>query len=253
MIANDIIAAAQPYLKGRIVKDMVIGLSLVACELDDGMVGISYVHRDDLPPGCGVFGFVQENVGKPADEIAAWLINKSGSLEKSISLAVLCAASHQQEIADDNGPKLFGLDFNQDDTVGMIGLIAPIAEMLKTKTKKVIVFDKAIHAAGGIDLVHDNLKQRELLPTCNKLIITGSSLVNGSTDELLSLCPLAEQIIMVGTSTPMFAQGWQNTKVTALAGSHWQRGCKDEIFKIISLAGGIAHLQEYMRKKVLYI
>ena len=43
--------------------------------------------------------------------------------------------------------------------------------------------------------------------------------------------------MMVGPSTPMFPQGWQDSRLTVLAGSWWDNEHKEEIFKLISLAG----------------
>ncbi|MBE6895456.1 MAG: hypothetical protein E7483_07695, partial [Ruminococcaceae bacterium] len=63
----------------------------------------------------------------------------------------------------------------------------------------------------------------------------------------------ATEIAMVGSSTPMFAKGWEDTKVTSLSGSWWKNENKEEIFKAISCGSGIMELHPYMIKKALYI
>ena len=45
LVVKNIITAAQPYLEGKTVKDLVVGISLISCQLDDGSVGVSYVLR----------------------------------------------------------------------------------------------------------------------------------------------------------------------------------------------------------------
>ena len=60
MIINKVIEAASTYLDDRTVKDLVIGLSLIGVELDNGQIGLAYMSRENLPPGCSVFHFAQE-------------------------------------------------------------------------------------------------------------------------------------------------------------------------------------------------
>ncbi|MBQ9845326.1 MAG: hypothetical protein IJO54_04520 [Oscillospiraceae bacterium] len=253
-VVKNIITAAQPYLEDKTVQDIVVGISLISCQLSDGSVGVSYVLRHGLPPSCSAFAYAREAIGKPAAEVAAWLAEKDDYIGRSIGSSVLSAASQQLSIPDDNNPeKMFGIEFGSEDTVGMIGLIGPVAKALQSRVKEVIVFDESISAFGGNVSIHPMSEQPQLLPKCNKMIITGSSTINGSIDGLLDMCQNATEIAMVGSSTPMFAQGWADTKVTSLSGSWWKNEAKEEIFKAISCGSGVMELHPYMIKKALYI
>lgn len=254
IVVKNIVKAAEPYLEGKTVKDIVVGISLISCELSDGTVGVSYVLRYGLPPACSAFAYVKNAIGKPASEIAKWLEEKDDYVGRSIGSAVLSAASQQIAIPDDDDKERpFGLEFNADDTVGMIGLIGPVAMMLQKMVKEVIVFDESVSAFGGNVSIHPMSEQPELLPKCTKMIITGSSTINGSIDGLLAMCSSAEEIAMVGSSTPMFPEGWKGTKVTSLSGSWWRNENKEEIFKAISCGSGIMELNKYMIKKALVV
>ena len=253
-VVKNVVAAAHPYLEGKTVQDIVVGISLISCQLSDGSVGVSYVLRHGLPPGCSAFAYAKEAIGKPAAEVAAWLMEKDDYIGRSIASSVLSAASRQIDIPDDNNPdKMFGIQFDAEDTVGMIGLIGPVAKALQSRVKEVIVFDESVSAFGGNVSIHPMCEQPALLPKCNKMIITGSSTINGSIDGLLAMCPNATEIAMVGSSTPMFPQGWEDTKVTSLSGSWWKNENKEEIFKAISCGSGVMELHPYMIKKALYI
>ena len=252
LVVKNILTAAQPYLAGKTVKDLVVGISLISCQLDDGSVGVSYVLRHGLPPACSAFAYAKDAIGKPAAEVAAWLMEKDDYVGRSIGSSVLSAASQGINIADDDNPeKMFGIDFNAEDTVGMIGLIGPVAAVLRKRVKELIVFDESVSAFGGNVMVCPMSQQPELLPKCNKMIISGSSTINGSIDSLLAMCSHATEIAMVGSSTPMYPQGWENTKVTSLSGSWWKNEHKEEIFKAISCGAGIMELNPYMIKKAL--
>ena len=254
MIMEKVLAAAKPQLAGKAVKDLVVGISLVGCELDSGEVGVSYVLREDLPAGCSAFPYTQEAIGSPAEEIAGWIVAGKSTLQRSIASAVLAAAACGQELpADDDADKLFGMDLKQEDTVGMIGLIRPVAKAISPKVKKIIAFDKGMSLHSKDPLLQPMKKQPELLPACDVVLLSGTTTINGTIDSLLAHCSGAREIIMVGPSTPMYPAGWQGSGLTVLAGSCWQRDRKKEIFRLISQAAGIRQLTGFMQKKAVRV
>jgi uncharacterized protein len=255
MIMQKVLAAAEPYLAGKTVKDLVIGISLISCQMDNGDVGVSYVLRDELPNGCSAFPYAQEVIGKTASEIASWIITGENDLQRAVGASILAAASCGQDIPDDNVPGMpFGIDLRSNDTVGMVGLIKPVASQISQLVGELIVFDKgmSLHNTKA-DMLYPTEKQQELLPTCDVVILSGTTTINGSIDDLLEMCGKARAIVLVGASTPMFPMGWKGSSLTHLAGSWWDNNHKKEIFKLISLAGGIRSLEKYMRKKAVAV
>lgn len=245
-----IVECSEKILCDKKVKDLVIGVSLIACELDDGSVGVSYVLRDTLPPFCSAFGRIQNFIGQKAKDIVRLLVDGKDNIERGIASSVLCAGSQCIDIKDDNEEKIFDMDFEKDDIVGMVGLIGGISEYISNKVKKLIVFDEAVSSYGITNLVCKMEDQKVLLPTCNKLIITGTTIINGTIDSILDMSTCVKEAVMVGSSTPMYKEAYAGTKIKALAGSWWINDKKEEIFKRISLAGGISQVKEYMIKKL---
>lgn len=247
-MAEKIVAAAQPYLEGKTVTDMVIGLSLVACQLSDGSVGVTYTLKDNLPKGgCGAFSYTQNVIGAAAKDIAQWFANGRDDIQRAIADCVLTAASQSADIENDDG--MFGMQFSQDDIVGMIGMIAPVAFAIKDKVKDIIVFDKGKSSCGGDMYIYPMEMQPVLLPKCTKLIFSGTTTINGTIDNLLEICKNVPEIAIIGASTPMFTEAFKDTNVKVLAGSWWKKEYKEEIFKEISLAGGLGRVKKYMVKK----
>lgn len=253
MLISNVLEAAKPYLEGRRIRDAVVGLSLIAVELDNGNVGVSYVLRESLPAGCSVFPYVQDIIGKPAKEVAEWVLSGQEDAKRGIGMAVITAASRSQNLQDVEDPGLsFGVNVYPRDKVGMIGYIHPIAMEFKRKAKDVIIFDMGLSLRGGNKgEVYSMEDQPRLLPTCDIVILSGTTMINNTIDELLSMCPNAREIIMLGSSTPMFPEAFRDTKITVLAGAWWDGQHKEEIFKKISLACGISYLQEYRIKKAI--
>jgi len=202
--------------------------------------------------------------GRPAAEIAAWLENGRDDLQRAVGNAVLCAASCALDIPDEIRTAVpFGLDIRPDDRAAMIGCIPPVAKAIAAAAKKLCIFDEGLLltdnsadrpcAAGteydsGSEILPAE-KQKDILPSCDLVIISGTALINGTMDELLSMSGNSREIVIVGPSTPMIPKGWSSSGVTRLAGSWWDASHKDDMFRAISLAGGIAHVRKYMIKK----
>ena len=181
------------------------------------------------------------------------IVTGADDLQRSVGASVLAAASHGFDIPDDSDEALFGVTFNKEDTVGMVGFIAPVAKQLSGTVEKLIVFDKGRELYGNDAMISPIDRQAELLPTCDVVLLSGTTTINGTIDSLLSMCNNAREVVMVGSSTPMYAEGFHHTCLTRLAGSWWKNQCKKDIFKAITLAGGIMHVRKYMLKKVMTI
>lgn len=254
MIMKKVLVAAKPYLAQKTLSDLVVGLSLIGCQLDSGEVGVSYVLRENLEQGCSNFAFIKELIGKPAWEVANYILTGDNDLERALGAAVLTAASCGQDLPDDNvKERPMGLTISSDDTVAMVGYIKPVARQLSKSVKKLTVFDQGRALSKEEPLLEPMSRQKEVLAQSDLVIITGTTTINGSIDSLLALCTKAREVVMLGPSTPMYPKGWEDSVLTRLAGSCWDQNYKEEIFKRISLSGGISSIKQYMIKKTIEV
>jgi uncharacterized protein (DUF4213/DUF364 family) len=256
MIIDSVLKSAEPLLVGRQVTDAVLGLSLTAVELDGREIGVSYVLRHNLPAGCSIFGFAQEIIGKPALDVASLVVNGKDDAQRAVGMAVITAATRGLDLPDEaNTPMPFGLDVRPQDTIGMIGFIPPVAKNLEKLAHRLYIFDRGLTLKGGegVAQVCSMEKQPELLPECDLMIISGTTLINSTLEQLLEWCNNAREIVLVGSSTPMLAEVFSGTGVTALAGSWWDPTYKQEMFKLLSLSCGIHHLRQMMIKKLVKV
>ena len=253
MIIDKVLKAAAPYLEGRTVKDLVIGLALIGLELDNGDIGISYTLRGHLPPGCSAFSFAQDIIGRDAMRIANLAKHGTDDVQRSVGIATLAAASRSRNLADVTTFKsTFGVEVLPTDTVGMIGFIPSAAKMFSEKTEDLIIFDEAVSEfEEETKDIRSMNEQAGLLPKCDIVILTGTTVINRTIDNLLKICSNARAIIMVGSSTPMFPEAFRDTNIKVLAGSWWGNDNKEELFKLISIAGGISHINKFMIKKAV--
>lgn len=240
MLQEKILEAARPYLEGRTVSDLVLGIALIGAELDGKNVGVSYMLRDSLPSGCGSFGFARQAIGKDAYEVASLLVDGKDDAQRGLAAAVLSAACHAAplEFCEDGDETPFGVTIQPGDKLALIGYMAPVAKQFAGKVAETVIFDKGRELAGHDDITPCAL-QKDVLPTCDIVVVSGTSVVNRTVEDLLAMCPGAREFVLTGTSTPMFPAAYAGSGVTSLAGTTWKQDAKDEIFRTISLGGGI--------------
>lgn len=251
MIKEKIFNAARESLNGKKVTDIIVGISLIAVELDNKYLGLAYTIRDNLPGGCSVFPYANEAVGMDASEVGKWFLEGEDDLKRGIGIATLNAASMSLELKDCGNPeKPFGIELKSDDTVGMIGRIAPIIKMIKPNVKDLIIFDKGKSCMKEMeDELYPMERQPELLPTCDVVFLSGTTCTNNTIDGLLKLCKNARAIVMIGASTPMYPEAFKDTNIKVLAGSNWDIKDKEILFRLISRAGGMKHVSKYAIKR----
>ena len=250
MELNTIYEAARPLLKGRTVTDLVIGISMLAVELDGEDLAVSYVLRENLRGGCSIFGYASQAVGMDAEEVGRWFVTGGDDIQRAIGGAVLNAASRCRELPDREVQGPFDVAVGPGDIVGMVGNIHPVAMMLKQRGAQLRIFDKGkcAHGNSGAD-IYPMERQAELLPRCDVVFLSGTTALNGTLPGLLELCSGARDIVLVGASVPMIPQGYRDSGVTVLAGSRWEHRDKEEIFRRISRAAGMQGLKEFAVKK----
>jgi hypothetical protein len=250
MIMEKVLSSAEEYLTYKTVRDVVIGICHVACELDNGAVGVAYMLRNDLTSNVD-FSFAQETIGRPALEIAKWAVSGANNPQRGVGVAVLAAISHALEIPDDTDDfdRPFNLEIKPDDTIGMVGLIRKRAEQISKRAGKMIIFDETLAREGNEPSVLPTALQPQLLPECDIVILSGSTVINQTVDSLLAMCTKSREIVVVGSSTPMFPKAWSGSGVTRLAGAWWKNGCKNDLFRMVTLATSGDKLDKFMIRK----
>ena len=248
MIIEEILKKAKPVLKEKRVKKVVIGLELMAVELDDGSLGLSYVLTDRLQGQCKSLSESGQLGGLPAQDLADWALNRENDIKSGLGIAVLSAVAHhfytEENLQQVDAGNAFSLDKN--DVVGFIGYIAPIVKQVRPRVNRVIIFDKG--KENFTKEVCPSYQQKELLPLCDVIFISGSTLINHTIDSLMAYCQSARQTIITGLSTCLYPMAFKNTPVTHLAGMYWKPENKEKIFNKVGQAAGMIHLVHLGKK-----
>ena len=172
--------------------------------------------------------------------MARLLVEGTDDAQRGLGAAVLNAASHSVPLmfCADDAATPFGVVIQPGDKLALVGYMAPVARQFEGKVAEMAIFDKGRELAGHADVTPCAL-QAEVLPTCDIVVSSGTSVVNRTVEGLLAMCPNARGFVLTGTSTPMFPTAYKGTRVTSLAGTVWRQDAKDEIFRTIALGGGM--------------
>lgn len=244
-----LIDAVLPCHDQKRVIDIRIGLGYTAVKLNSGECGVACTLRHRLDDDtCSLLPQAGTMAGFEAAE-AIPLIRSQNMLEAAVGLATLnaiAAPAHPQPESISEAPfsELLGLTW--EDRVGMVGYIAPIVKELQQYAHEVIVFDEAKPLMNGITPTE---QESQILPGCDVVILSATSLLNKTFDSLLEMASKAREICVMGPSTPLLPGVFQTRRVTLLAGRHILDA--DKILQIVSEAGGTKRFDRVTQKVYL--
>jgi uncharacterized protein (DUF4213/DUF364 family) len=208
-----------PRVRGPILPDVPTGhggfSKFCALELDDGSVGLTGIlpgetHRAlaGFPPGAAPAGL-------SSAEVAAWYADADPA-RRTLGLAAINALSQslfrRAGYSPDPAPdSVGGLNPVPSDHVGMIGLFPPLIGPILSCGARLTILER------DPALLRDNPRYRvtqdpDELGDCNKVVSTGTVLLNDTLAAAISACRRAGYVAMVGPTAgfvpdPLFARG----------------------------------------------
>jgi uncharacterized protein (DUF4213/DUF364 family) len=222
-----------------------LGLGYTAVSLSDGGIGLSYTHFEDKK-SCMLLNQHIDYEGQPAVGLLE-KIKSDHPLERSMALALVNALNYKAalEYPEDKKNQIMFDKFKigAGSRVAMVGFIGPLVELLKQKRASVEVLDTS-----------RNMGQKQNFYTqlgnwADVLILTSTSILNNTTEEILQHVSSKVKTVMLGPSTPMVAAAFQHLPVHMLAGT--VPIDKENILKAIRHGMGTPVLQKFSRKSFL--
>ena len=193
-----------------------------ALELDDGTLGLSYVLLGDTWAGLRRESDRLALPGRNALDVARSYAS-ADPLERTVGFAAVNALTRWLFDRAGFAPPRSGdsiglLDPLPGETVGMIGYFAPLVPRIVARGARVRVVELRADLVGEADGVRVTLDAAELAG-CDKVLATGTLLLNDTLETMLRHCRGASRLALVGPSVgcppdPLFARG-----VTLLGGS----------------------------------
>ena len=249
-LMEKVLKEAEPHMKGKglTVVDGVIGFNFVGVQLSNGRCHFIYLMREAIPSGDDIFSYGEQMIGMDAWEVAQWALTGAEDMQRSIGVAALNAASPYYFDPAYQQFENFYDCVTEDTVLGVIGYMPPLVKRYGNMVKRYISFDRAVEMQGSVDgaEVYPMERQKELLPLCDVVTITGTTMVNHTTEEILAMCTGAKKIILSGYSLPYYPEAYRGSGISALGNCYFTENAH-ELFKPLSLAASRHRVRAYTK------
>lgn len=247
MIVDELTDQALAMVQSRKVLDVRAGLGYTCVMLEDGACGLAYTFRNELGSHCEILDIAGKLIGMSADKIIPW-VKENDRLKAAIGLAAVNAAINDSGKDWETGNVANAFALHESDTFGMVGEFNPILSKIKSMTKNIYVFEQNVPEGSGL---YPADKIPYFLPKCDSVVITATSIINHTLDEVVSFCENAKEVCLVGPSTPLCPEIFKNYNITLLAGSVVKN--PELILQIVSQGGGTMAMKSALEQVLVRI
>jgi uncharacterized protein (DUF4213/DUF364 family) len=241
MLVNEIVDYVLPKVSEHTAADIRIGLGYTAVLLAGGRCGLAYTLHDQEYESCCVIQEAGKLAGRKTSELIPWM-KLPDETACAVGLAALNAALPAPATAVEGDINDL-LPVASDDTIGMVGYFGPLVGPLKERARALHIFERQPNPGSGI---LPESAARDLLPQCQVVILSATTLLNRTIDDLLDLCTTAREIAILGPSTPFLPEVFGRRGVTMLSGL--QVVDPAQILRIVSEGGGTRQFGRAVRK-----
>ncbi len=247
MVCQKLLKEALPRMDGLKIEDVRIGLGYTALKNSAGGVGLAYTLKSRLHPHCTTLEMAGELKGRDLKEIAYLFLDERNVLKTALGLAAINSVAETDSDSLLTGDTINHLDIQKEDWVGMIGHFAPLEKRIKKITPHLfIIEDKVEYRRNGMYKIFD-----EILNSCDVVIITATTLINKTFEDIIKKTPKARKRVLLGPSTPLYAKAFQDSGIDILSGMVVED--KDKVLDIVSQGGGTMIFKNYCKKVNLLV
>lgn len=220
------------YADEPLISDVRVGVFYTAVEISTGDVGVAFTPRDlsdtvCCPKTAAGAPPAGRLIGVKAWDTARYALSPS-ALRRAVGIATLNALSTAaiNRFGLPEGimrKKLDALDaagIADDDEVVMVGAFIPFIKKLKGRVASIKVIDKHRDALKPEEqaLWAPPESAAEVLKDASVVIFSGSTLVEGGIEELLSWSEAARVRVMAGPTTPLWPRPFFKHGIAILGG-----------------------------------
>ncbi|MFP4428768.1 MAG: Rossmann-like domain-containing protein [Desulfovermiculus sp.] len=219
-----------------------LGLSYTAVQTSNMGLGVAYTYLDNGKSCCQTLDGIQYE-GLSAAHLLQNIFD-ANPLKRSMALALINALNHDQALGLPDDPEncvLFDtLDIGAGTRVAMIGYFGPLMKVFEQRGAVVDVIDQTRKIGS----------EQEFYPRLGNwadvLFLTSTSILNQSTEEILTHTSTEVRTVMLGPSTPLVPEAFAHLPVSILAGTAPLD--QDKVLQAVRNGAGTRNIQQYSRK-----
>jgi len=227
------------------IEILSLGLGYTAVTTSEGGIGLSYTYFGDKS-SCMVLNEHIDYEAKPASLLLE-KIKSDNRVERSMALALINALNYDIALAlpedKDNHIMVDKFKIGTGSKIAMVGFFGPLVRNFMEKKISLEILDESRGLGRKKDFY------RKLGNWAEVLLLTSTSILNQSTEEILATVSEKVKTVMLGPSTPMAAKAFEHLPVQMLAGS--VPIDKEKTIKAVRHGMGTPVLHKFSRKSFL--
>ena len=212
-----------PELDGITVERAVIGLFFTGVKLDNGIAGACATPIKTIPeavccPSSAMaMPFPGKLTGRPAFDLAREALGDNG-IRRAVGIAAMNALAdtcwrrrpHPETELRLGIDAFDATEIRRGDKVVVVGAFVPFLRELKRRHQPYLVLeqDPATLKADELPFFRPAEQAAAVVPEADVLLITGTTLINGTLEELLALARPTARVTMVGPTVSLLPDGF---------------------------------------------
>jgi hypothetical protein len=243
----------QEYVANSIVDDLRIGVIYTGVKLCSGYGGMAATYHDASRLHCNNLPSAGNLAGIKTIELLQ-MADSPYMLQRCVGIAAVNAITRQICATESNISHRSNLDvidlIDKEDRVIMIGHFASLVPRILKKVSNLYVAEKrGISDSRLIPVAEDSLS--EAIASSDVVIVTASSLVNGTIDDFIDAIPQASKAVLLGPSSPLYPDPFFEKGFTAVMGTEITDA--DLMLDIVGQAGGTPQVLKRCGRKVSFV
>lgn len=237
-IAQRICDSAMNRAPAETVGEIRIGLCYTAVRTAGGATGLAAVlpHAFRDCRALDLSGFPGRKLGDFLKLLGAG----NNPLQRSLGLA--CANAVLNGGHDSPEQEAMELmHITAADRVCMVGRFPPLVARLEQSGAALSILEKEPDRGG----ILDPSEQQRCLRDCTVAIITATTILNGTIEQVLDNLGSPRHVAVLGPSTPLCPEAFRDTPVNHLGGSIVKD--PEQVMRIVSEAGGTPAMRPYLK------
>lgn len=239
-ITANLMSFGQQHCFKEVLAEVRIGLGYTYVELFDGAAGVAWTPNRHPAASCTHLksaGSLHEAFENQALELLA----SKSVLERAVGLATFNAVNSRLKYEYNETEAVSGLALSSADHVVMVGHFAPLIPRIQKTGCRLNIMDLNPEKPGIIDLASGP----KLLEQCDVAVITSTSIINNTVDELLGHLQRNRAAVMLGPSTPICPEIFADTKISQLSGSLVLNS--ERLKHVVSQGGGTKLMKKHLQ------
>lgn len=233
-----------------LVDQVCLGLGYTAAATSDGGLGLSYTFFENKS-GCMPRADYENPEGRPAIGLLE-KITSENHIERSLALALINALNssrlkaglkESEEAAPGNQELLDLLEIGPGTKVAMVGAFKPVISLIKQRQAELAVMDS------GKQIGDPEQFMEKLANWAEVLILTSTTLLNNTTEDILARFSHPGRAVLLGPSTPLVKEAFTDLPVNFLAGTIPLE--RENVFRVVRHGAGTPVIQKFGRKVLL--